>query len=163
MTQKKKIIYIDLDGVVADYDKDTRRDENGHVCEGFYENLELVEGSVEALTELSKYYELYFLSTPSWSNPRCWMEKRIWVEKHFGDLMEKRLILAHNKGLLKGDYLIDDRIVNGVDEFEGEHIHFGTGFPNWKSILKYLALCRLKEAKDFAEYQRGYKRYMETR
>lgn len=33
--------------------------------------------------------------------------------------MFKSLILAHNKGLLKGDYLVDDRIQNGVDTFEG--------------------------------------------
>ncbi len=60
-----------------------------------------------------------------------------------GDLAYKKLILSHNKGLLKGDFLIDDRTVNGVSEFEGEHIHFGSeNFPNWESVIKYMLLKR---------------------
>jgi len=38
-----------------------------------------------------------------------------------------------------GDYLIDDRTANGVDEFKGEHVHFGTAaFPDWDSVVSYL-------------------------
>ena len=38
-----------------------------------------------------------------------------------------------------GDYLIDDRLRNGAEKFNGEHIHFGTEkFPDWNSVLKYL-------------------------
>jgi len=147
MTSKKKIVYIDMDGVVADFDK--HRDlhklipypkgESTKVHKGFFKELDFIEGAFEALHELDKYYDIYFLSTPQWSNPDCWSEKREWVEEKFGDLMRKKLILTHNKGLLKGDYLIDDRVVHGVDNFEGEHIHFGTEkFPTWKEVLSYL-------------------------
>ena len=53
--------------------------------------------------------------------------------------IHKRLILSHHKNLNMGDYLIDDRTANGVDEFKGEHIHFGTAaFPNWDSVVSYL-------------------------
>lgn len=142
----KPIVYIDMDGVVADYDKLratlTHVNYTSHeakVPEGFFRSLDLIEGALEALPLLSEKYELYFLSTPQWSNPFCWSEKRLWVEDKFGELMFKRLILTHNKGLLKGDYLIDDRIANGVDAFEGEHLHFGSErFPTWASILEYL-------------------------
>lgn len=142
----KRILYIDMDGVVADFDAHVHflgeRDPNKAECrapEGFFLNLPLVEGALEALPILSEKYDMYFLSTPQWSNPNSWKEKREWVEKHYGELMHKRLILTHNKSLLKGDYLIDDRIANGVDGFEGEHIHFGTErFPNWDSIVSYL-------------------------
>lgn len=52
---------------------------------------------------------------------------------------KKRLIITHNKGLNKGDYLIDDRLAKGVTDFDGEHIHFLTDrFPDWKSVLEYL-------------------------
>jgi len=38
-----------------------------------------------------------------------------------------------------GDYLIDDRTVNGAGEFKGELIQFGTEkFPNWEVVLDYL-------------------------
>ena len=49
------------------------------------------------------------------------------------------MILSHNKGLLKGHYLIDDRLKHGVEDFEGEHIHFGQlGFENWIKVITYL-------------------------
>ena len=142
----KKVVYVDLDGVTADFDKAKdqilEHDPEGHECkvrEGFFANLELVEGAKEALEELGKYYELYFLSTPTWSNSQCAKEKFDWVKEHFPELMFKRLILCHNKGLLRGHYLIDDRITNGVDGFKGEHIHFGTEkFPSWSVVVSYL-------------------------
>ena len=38
-----------------------------------------------------------------------------------------------------GDYIIDDRLKNGVDKFDGKHIHFGTEeFTDWESVLKFL-------------------------
>lgn len=133
-----------MDGVVANFDKRrtelgiTTRDEwkNWKVPEKFFCELEPIEGAIESVKALKKYYEVYFLSTPQWSNPFCWMEKRLWVEQHFGESMFKRLILSHNKGLLKGDYLVDDIVHEG---FEGEHIHFGTErFPDWNSVYEYL-------------------------
>ncbi|CAN5155574.1 hypothetical protein BH09PAT1_BH09PAT1_8790 [soil metagenome] len=142
----KKIIFIDMDGVTADYDKAknllTSYKDDPHeevVPEGFFHSLEPIEGAISSLYELSALgYNLYFLSTPQWSNPDCWGGKRVWVEKHFGELMFKRLILTHNKELLRGDYLIDDRITNGVENFEGVHIHFGSEqFPNWQSVLNF--------------------------
>ena len=139
----KKIVYIDLDGVVADFDAHkhliTERCElkqESKVPQEYFTNLPLIEGSIEALNELSKHYDLYFLSTPQWTNPYCWMEKRLWVEKHFGELMFKRLILTHWKKLQIGDYLIDDNVHEG---FKGVHIHFGTAqYPDWKSVIKYM-------------------------
>ena len=136
----KKILYFDLDGVLANYDKAKEgTTEDDRRVPGFFESFEPIEGGLDAFKKLSEHYDCYFLSTAPWSNTHAPSEKRIWVEKHLGDLAFKKLILTHNKGLLKGDYLIDDRIANGVDSFEGEHIHFGTSkFPNWDAVLKYL-------------------------
>lgn len=133
-----------MDGVVADFDKHKKfhqytycpEDGSTRVHKGFFTELEFIEGAFDALHELAKHYDIYFLSTPQWSNPNSYSEKREWVEKKYGDLMFKRLILSHHKHLLKGDYLIDDNVHEG---FEGEHIHFGTKkYPNWKVVLKYL-------------------------
>jgi hypothetical protein len=45
-----------------------------------------------------------------------------------------------------GDFLIDDRIANGVADFTGEHIHFGTErFPTWKEVLDYLLATKQDE------------------
>jgi len=137
---KKKIVYIDLDGVLADYDSrkvvTTERERN---AKGFFESLEPINYAAWAFKVLNEYYDVYILSTAPWSNVHSWTEKRVWVDKHLGELAYKKLILSHNKGLLKGDYIIDDRTVNGVSEFEGEHIHFGSEkFPDWETIVKYL-------------------------
>ena len=51
----------------------------------------------------------------------------------------KRLIISQNKHLNIGDYLIDDRTANGVGQFRGEYIHFGSEkFPDWNRVLAYL-------------------------
>ena len=149
---RKKILYCDMDGVVADWCKKMEKIAPGvlathnqelidkyEATPGFYADLEPIPGSIEAIEILSKHYDFYFLSTASWENPSSWTDKRLWVEKYYPVIGYKRLNLSHNKGLLKGDFLIDDRIKNGVDGFTGEHIHFGTEkFPDWKTVLDYL-------------------------
>ncbi len=142
MENKKKILYVDLDGVMADYDGMKHISTEEQRCgPGFFVSLLPIEGAIEAFISLCKSdkYDIYFLSTAPWSNTHALSEKRIWIEQHLGEYAFKRLILSHNKGLLKGHYLIDDRIANGVQDFEGKHIHFGSEtFPNWESVLNYL-------------------------
>ena len=44
-----------------------------------------------------------------------------------------------HKNLNDGDFLVDDRLKNGVDRFKGEHIHFATPeFPDWETVVRYL-------------------------
>lgn len=142
----KPILLIDLDGVLCNFDK--RVDElkaKGITMNKLwahpdaYKDLEPITGAVEAWKMLQEKYDTYILSTPPWSAPNAWAEKRIWVEKFLGPTAKKKLILCHNKGIVKGKYLIDDRVANGVEDFEGEHIHFGTEkFIDWAAILVYL-------------------------
>lgn len=103
---------------------------------GFFTNLEPIEGAINAVNYLRKYYDVYILTRPSVMNPLCYTEKRIWIEKYFGLEFCDRLILCCNKSLLKGNYLIDDNIHVG---FEGEHIHFGQDkFDTWQRIFEHL-------------------------
>ncbi len=133
----KKIVLIDMDGVLVELG-DGPFSENKNK-QGFFLNNKPVEGAVDAFKTLSAKYDCYIVSTPVWSNPHCWMEKRLWVEKHLGLDAFKRLILTHNKDLVKGDYIIDDTKNYGVDKFEGEHIMFGNQyFKNWDNVLEYL-------------------------
>lgn len=137
--EQKEVLYCDLDGVIVDYDKFKHLSEDERRLPGFFANLQPIEGAIEAFKLLHERFDVYILSTAPWSNPHAWSEKRLWVEKHLGEYAFKRLILSHNKGLLRGEYLIDDRTLNGVTDFQGEHIHFGTAqFPNWHTVLDYL-------------------------
>ena len=148
-----KIIYIDLDGVIADFDKGKKEHPLGNITPyigrpdklpGLYENLDPIEQSIESVNNLlyDFRYDVYFLSTASWDNPEAWTHKRLWIAKYFDEkLIKKRLILCHHKQLLLGDYLIDDRPFNGASEFRGKWIHFGSQeFPNWKSVLNYFEI-----------------------
>lgn len=155
----KKILYIDLDGVVADFDRaieehverlkltyetpEEREKIVDKICEdfpNFFEDLEPINGAVESVIKLFEIYEVYFLSSAMWWIPNSYTGKRLWIEKHFGNIAIKRLILTHRKDLNIGDYLVDDRLKNGVVDFRGVHIHYGTEmFPNWDVTYKYLA------------------------
>ena len=149
-----------MDGVLADFDKgikqlcpeletsdnfpdyESRSKMVDSVCEAnqdIFHNLEPIEGAIEAVNQLFDIFEVYFLSTPMWNVPASFTGKRIWIENHFGEKAVKKLILTHRKDLNVGDYLVDDRVKNGVSEFTGQHIHFATQqFPNWEVTLKYL-------------------------
>ena len=167
-----EILYVDLDGVTANFDKfvqpylpdvdlgdgdSSDYEERSKMVDEvmkndpqIFEKLELMPGAYESIMELSKYYDIYFLSTPVHKVPESYMGKRLWVKKHFGDWSDKRLILTHRKDLCVGEYLIDDRLKNGSAEFKGEHIHFGQDpFMNWKDVMDYL-LSKIDE-----NYQRN--------
>lgn len=147
------IIYVDMDGVISDYDWYTskeiakgRHKMSVYKDEGSFRDLPVIEGALEGVKRLEELgFEIYFLSTAMWCNPSSFQDKRIWIEKEFGNLAKKKLILCHNKGIVKGEgnYLIDDRVANGVADFQGEHIHFGQGkFPDWPAVVKYFeSLC----------------------
>ena len=139
----KKRLYVDMDGVLANFSKayaeEAGRSEYPQSNWGFFANLEPIAGGVEAVKILMLDYEVWILTRASYKNPLCYTEKRIWIEKYFGLRFCNNLIICSNKSLVKGDYLIDDSLMDGQTEFEGEHIHFGFGkFPDWDAVLKYL-------------------------
>lgn len=146
LKSKKKIVFVDMDGVLCDFgaflEKMTSKGMNKFQVFkmlGVFEDLNPILGAVDAFHLLDQYFDVYILSTPLWSNPDSWKGKRIWVEKYLGKAAKKKLILSHNKGLMTGDYLIDDREANGVLDFEGEHIKFGEGeYIGWNEVLNYL-------------------------
>ena len=144
----KKVLYVDMDNVLVDFVSGIERlsDKEKEEFEGRYDEvpgifglMEPMEGAIEAYETLCKKYDTYILSTSPWGNDTAASDKVRWVKKYLGEVAFKRLILSHHKNLNKGDIIIDDRTKNGVDKFEGEHIHFGTeDFPDWKAVCSYL-------------------------
>lgn len=113
---------------------------------GLFAKMKPMEGAIDAVHELQKRYDLFILSTAPWKNPSAWSDKVEWVTKYLDDVFHKRMVITHRKDLCQGDYLIDDRGKNGTSEFAGEWIEFGSEqFPNWESVLEYLAGQRLDE------------------
>lgn len=144
----KKILYVDMDNVLVDFksgidklDKNLLTEYEGRLDEvpGIFGLMEPMKDAIESYEELAKYFDTYLLSTSPWENETAGPDKLNWVKKYLGKVAYKRLILSHHKNLNAGDYLIDDRLKNGVDKFTGEHIHFGTDqFPDWLTVKDYL-------------------------
>lgn len=148
-----KIVYVDLDGVVADFNHGKinhplsmtppyigRPDK----LPGVYKDLLPIKNSVKSVNKIlnDSRYDLFFLSTAPWDNPDAWTHKRLWIGKYFEEKkIRKKLILCSQKQLLIGDYLIDDRKFNGASQFRGKWIHFGGNeFPDWKKVLEFLQI-----------------------
>ena len=148
MPPHKKILYVDMDNVLVDFesgiallDEATRLefDERLDEVPGIFALMKPADGAIEAYEKLAGVFDTYVLSTAPWRNPSAWSDKVIWIQRHLGMVAYKRLIISHHKNLNAGAYLIDDRTKNGADKFPGEHIHFGSSrFPDWASVLEYL-------------------------
>lgn len=144
---EKPILYIDLDDCLVDtkngwrkLTEEERQAYEGHQydCPGFFSHLEPLSSAVKAFRWLAEHYDTYILSCAPYSNPSAWSDKLLWVEKYLGVPAFRRLILSHHKNLNYGDYLIDDRKVNGAEDFMGTFIHFGQDpFKTWEDVLEY--------------------------
>lgn len=157
---KKKVIYIDMDGVLVDLgyafdeffiDHPTLKErykENPDHIQGIFRNAPPINGAIEAVNKLAKSnkYEMFIATSAPWGNPMSASDKRFWIEDYFGNLFHKKMFITHRKDLLLGDYLIDDKTKNGAGNFSGELLRFGTDidtgkvneYPTWTSILKKL-------------------------
>jgi len=148
-----KVLYMDMDGVLVDFqsgidalseeEKETYKNQLDNVP-GIFSKMKPIEGAIESYKELTKYFDVYILSSGPWNNPSAWSDKLVWIKEYLGDLAYKKLIISSNKNLNIGDYLIDDRPNNGAKDFEGELIPFrskefpDSPFKNWNDILNYL-------------------------
>jgi len=145
-----KTLYIDMDNVLVDFpsafaklNKDILekyKDDKDEIP-GIFALMQPIPNAIESVEFLAKHFDVYILSTAPWENPSAWSDKLLWIKKYLPKTAYKRLILSHNKHLNIGDYLIDDRLKNGVDKFKGEHIHFNPGpFKDWKQVVDYLSI-----------------------
>lgn len=143
-----KRLLVDMDNVLVDFpagiaslDPALRQAYEGRLDEvpGIFARMPPLAGALESYEELARHFDTYVLSTAPWENPSAWSDKLLWIRRHLGRSAHKRLILSHHKDLVLGDFLVDDRLKNGVERFRGEHVHFGTErFPDWPSVRAYL-------------------------
>lgn len=147
--KEKKILYIDLDNVSADFSNspklndwtDKARNPSAMFEKGFFLDLVPIPGAMAAIRELidCDLYDIYILTKPVSNSPRSYSEKASWVLSNLPELKDK-IVMAQNKGLLKGDILIDDS-KSWQKSFEGEFIWFDSKshpLRRWQTIVEDL-------------------------
>jgi len=175
--RKKEILYLDMDNTICDFNSaiialnpeladifNKPETEEGSVLieekmiksPRLFRDLPPMPYAVNTIKRLNEHFDIYFLSTPFDGLPESFMDKKLWLNEHFGKLAYKKLILTHRKDLNVGEYLVDDRLKNGVSEFTGEHIHFATDkFPTWIEVEEYLmgqlSFLSLKTSSEWCE------------
>lgn len=158
---EKKILYIDMDGVLVDLQKEI--DEwnlaNPRLFKKYYKDSPdiiphlfkyptPIEKSIESVLKLYKSgkYDIFISTAAPNDNTTAASEKIMWIKRYFGDIFDRKIFISHRKDLLIGDYLIDDRLANGASEFKGELLSFGYNYEtneineykDWDSILEKL-------------------------
>ncbi len=138
-------VLVDFKSGIDRLDNETREKYKNNLDEvpGIFALMNPMPNAIESVKILSKYYDLYILSTAPWKNPSAWSDKIIWIQKYFGydknSIFYKKIIISHHKNLNKGHFLIDDRVKNGAGLFSGELILFGSDkFKNWNLVTDYL-------------------------
>ena len=90
---------------------------------GLFASFAVQPGSQEAVTQMIEDgHDIYFCSTPMFSNPTCCDDKISWINKHFFGMGDKLILTAH-KRMVAGDLLVDDK-----PHISGHHE------PTWKHV-----------------------------
>lgn len=134
----KKVIYIDMDGVLCDFCKSPYFKPEDPVTKspcrmfefGFFENLPPIDGALWGVRSLLKNenLDLHILSQPVKESAISYTEKASWIAKWIPELSGK-ITLTQNKELLAapGRILIDDAGWKWKEIWEkhgGDFLHF---------------------------------------
>ncbi len=155
MNGVKKIVYVDMDGVLVDFLSAKPRvpaalweEYEARGClddlPGIFALMDPMPHAIESYRELAGLFDTYILSTAPWANPSAWSDKLLWVRRYLDEDAHKRLILSHHKDLSRGDFLIDDSEKNGAGEFKaatgGELVLFGPegDYPDWPAVMAHM-------------------------
>lgn len=92
---------------------------------GFFLGLDPLPGAQEVISELLRWswkYDVYFTTAMLPKSYYTHQEKCMWLQEYF-HVGEERIIFTHQKHLLRGDVMIDDKLEN-LKDFKGYRIVF---------------------------------------
>lgn len=136
-------VFVDQDGVLADFHK--LKMQTGLSSDEIkkrpdaYLHLDPYPGGLEGVQSLiGMGHEVWIASKPATAKAYTYSNKVTWILGWLPE-MSRRIILTHDKGLLRGDVLIDDRPHKAnCANFVGKLIHFRSeAYPDWDAVLNW--------------------------
>jgi len=116
-------------------------------AEDFFEDLPLMPGSQEVLSELVGRFDV-FIATQAMTVPNSLGPKYRWLQRHFPFIPPQNYVFCGNKCILRADYLIDD-LPRNLDRFEGQGLLYtaphnltASGYTrvnHWGEVAEYFA------------------------
>ena len=122
-----------------------------YTAPNFFRNLPAIEGGVDAVKQMDFLgHEVFFCTSPLSAYENCVEEKFAWIEKHFGIVFTKKVVIAKDKTIVSGNYLIDDRseVTGVISSPDWEHILYDQPYNKnadkrrltWKNYKEILGL-----------------------
>lgn len=140
----KRRVFVDMDGVMADYAAAmVLHNVAGDVLKNMpnvYRELNPIEGAFETIRAIRDAgFEVWIATKTPTGNAQAYADKVHWILEHLPDF-KRNIIITHDKGLLgnANDFLIDDRPHKAnCENFPGKFIHFHEEQWTWKKIGIY--------------------------
>ena len=85
------------------------------ISEEFAMGIEPYLFAVDAVRELMKIGDLYFVTSHWWSSKTWCYDRTQWLVEQFGPAVREKIIFTHSKHRISGDVMIEDR----ADVLEG--------------------------------------------
>lgn len=157
------LILIDMDDTLADFGGSpvfgASIDDTKMYEPGFFRDLKPIDGALVAVRKLIKLgYEVQILTQPVAQSPHSYSEKVQWIGMWLPELIPG-INMVQDKGLVKGDYLIDDNVKKWKSKFEkngGTFIHFpyvrnsNIHKTAWENVVRYFEVEAAIAVKDKA-------------
>lgn len=94
------------------------------LSDDFFAVLEVMPDAQRVLEKLQTEYEIY-IATAAMEVPTSFNAKYRWLKQHFPFIPNSHIVFCGDKGILRGDYLIDDN-PRQLRRFQGEGILYSS-------------------------------------